>query len=57
MEIFSKGTFYFGIDENQFTDIFIHIGIFRLEYGQNPPQKPCPNSEPIKKTGDRPPDS
>ena len=57
MEIFSKGAFYFGIDENQFTDISIHIGNFQLEYGENSPPKYCPHCEPSKKTGDRPSDS
>ena len=57
MEIFSKGGFYFGIDNNSFNDVSLHLGKFRLEYGETPPKKRCSNCESTKKTGDRPPDS
>ncbi len=57
MEIFSRGAFYFGIDDDSFNDVSLHLGKFRVEYNNNPPSKHCPNCEPLKKTGDRPPDS
>ena len=57
MEIFSKGGFYFGIDDTKFNDVSIHLGNFRLEYSNKPINYCCPNCESSKKTGDRSPDS
>ena len=57
MEIFSKGGFYFGIDNAKFNDVSIHLGNFRLEYSSNPTANRCPYCEPSKKTGDRSSDS
>ena len=34
MQIFSRGSFYFGRDSESFFDISIHLGNFRLEWGE-----------------------
>ena len=43
MELFSKGYFYLGMDQEKFCDFDIHVGRFVLQYtcpaGQQPPPK------------------
>ena len=38
MQIFSKGDFYLGIDEDKFCDFDIHLGRFVIQYT-------CPNGQ------------
>jgi len=38
MQIFSKGDFYLGIDEDKFCDFDIHLGRFVIQYS-------CPNGQ------------
>lgn len=49
MQIFSKGNLYLGKDTDSFFDISIHIGKFRLEWGDHIKT----TNESIKETGDR----
>jgi len=39
MQIFSIGGLYIGKDDTSYTDICIHLGNYRLEYGGKPSQK------------------
>ena len=43
MELFSKGNFYLGMDNEKFCDFDIHVGRIVLQYtcpaGQQPPPK------------------
>ncbi len=41
MQIFSIGGLYIGKDDTSYTDICIHLGNYRLEYGG----KPCHKDE------------
>ena len=54
MEIFSKGSFYFGIEDTKYCDVSIKLGNFRLEYDCKNPLK---NSESTKETDNGPPSS
>ena len=39
MELFSKGDFYLGMDEEKFCDFDIHVGRFVIQYT-------CPSGQP-----------
>ena len=50
MELFSKGDFYLGMDEEKFCDFDIHVGRFVLQYtcpkGQQPQKQQEPQQSP-----------
>ena len=52
MEIFSRGSFYLGIEDTKYCDISIHLGNFRLEYDCKNPLK---QSESSTETDNGPP--
>lgn len=58
MELFSKGDFYLGMDEEKFCDFDIHVGRFVLQYTcpkgqiQHPPKDDGTSDRPVEGSAD-----
>ncbi len=58
MELFSKGDFYLGMDEEKFCDFDIHVGRFVIQYTcpkgqiQQPPKDDGTSDRPVEGPAD-----